>query len=160
VDIARFGEKKIDLLRRFRPFRDGTPSHDHLGDIFASAFWMASRGRAGSPASRCDRASLADDHRRRAAGRSVNELAWPMHVGQVHLSVHSRRPTWQPAPTVPLGFFGRLGPDHISGTGPRVPRAILARHNQASDADNYRRARRRSRFACGAGMAALTMPPA
>ena len=36
VDIARFGEKKIALLRRFRPFADGTPSHDHLGDIFAT----------------------------------------------------------------------------------------------------------------------------
>ena len=36
VDIARFGEKKLSLLRRFRPFRDGTPSHDHLGDIFAT----------------------------------------------------------------------------------------------------------------------------
>src|ERR1022692_3982608 len=36
VDIARFGEKKTGLLRRFRPFRDGTPSHDHLGDIFAT----------------------------------------------------------------------------------------------------------------------------
>ena len=24
-DIARFGAKKLDLLRRFRPFRDGTP---------------------------------------------------------------------------------------------------------------------------------------
>jgi predicted transposase YbfD/YdcC len=36
VDIARFGAKKIDLLRRFRSFRDGTPSHDHLGDIFAT----------------------------------------------------------------------------------------------------------------------------
>ena len=36
VDIARFGEKKLDLLRRFRPFLDGTPSHDHLGDIFAT----------------------------------------------------------------------------------------------------------------------------
>jgi predicted transposase YbfD/YdcC len=36
VDIARFGCKKLDLLRRFRPFRDGTPSHDHLGDIFAA----------------------------------------------------------------------------------------------------------------------------
>jgi len=35
-DIARFGEKKIGLLRRFLPFRDGTPSHDHLGDIFAT----------------------------------------------------------------------------------------------------------------------------
>jgi predicted transposase YbfD/YdcC len=36
VDTALFGEKKIGLLRRFRPFRDGTPSHDHLGDIFAT----------------------------------------------------------------------------------------------------------------------------
>ena len=35
VDIARFGEKKIDLLRRFRPFRHGTPAHDHLGDILS-----------------------------------------------------------------------------------------------------------------------------
>ena len=36
VDIARFGDKKLDLLRRFRPYCDGTPSHDHLGDIFAT----------------------------------------------------------------------------------------------------------------------------
>jgi predicted transposase YbfD/YdcC len=36
VDIARFGVKKIELLRRFRPFANGTPSHDHLGDIFAT----------------------------------------------------------------------------------------------------------------------------
>jgi predicted transposase YbfD/YdcC len=36
TDIARFGEKKIELLRRFRPFKNGTPSHDHLGDIFAT----------------------------------------------------------------------------------------------------------------------------
>ena len=36
VEIARFGQKKRDLLRRFRPFADGTPSHDHLGDILAS----------------------------------------------------------------------------------------------------------------------------
>jgi predicted transposase YbfD/YdcC len=36
TDIARFGERKLELLRRFRPFRDGTPSHDHLGDILAT----------------------------------------------------------------------------------------------------------------------------
>jgi predicted transposase YbfD/YdcC len=36
VDIARFGRMKLDLLRRFLPFLDGTPSHDHLGDIFAA----------------------------------------------------------------------------------------------------------------------------
>ncbi len=36
VDIARFGGKQFDLLRRFRRFRDGTPTHNHLGDIFAA----------------------------------------------------------------------------------------------------------------------------
>jgi predicted transposase YbfD/YdcC len=36
TDIARFGDKKLDLLRRFRPFREGVPAHDHLGDILAS----------------------------------------------------------------------------------------------------------------------------
>src|ERR1022692_2139615 len=36
VDIARFGRMKLEFLRRFRPFLDVTPSHDHLGDIFAA----------------------------------------------------------------------------------------------------------------------------
>lgn len=36
TDIARFGEKKLLLLRRFLPFADGTPPHDRLGDIFAT----------------------------------------------------------------------------------------------------------------------------
>jgi predicted transposase YbfD/YdcC len=36
VDIALFGDKKLGFLRRFRPFVEGTPSHDHLGDILAT----------------------------------------------------------------------------------------------------------------------------
>src|SRR3954466_697273 len=36
VDIARFGTRKLDLLRRFRRFADGTPSHDQLGAICAA----------------------------------------------------------------------------------------------------------------------------
>lgn len=35
TDIALFGRKKLELLRRFRPFANGTPAHDHLGDILA-----------------------------------------------------------------------------------------------------------------------------
>ena len=35
TDIARFGEKKLALLRRFRPFKDGTPPHDRIGEILA-----------------------------------------------------------------------------------------------------------------------------
>ncbi len=36
TDIARFGEKKLEHLRRLRSFRNGAPAHDHLGDIFAT----------------------------------------------------------------------------------------------------------------------------
>jgi len=35
TDIALFGRKKLELLRRFRPFAHGTPAHDHLGDLLA-----------------------------------------------------------------------------------------------------------------------------
>lgn len=36
TEIALFGVKKLAFLRRFRPFKDGTPAHDHLGDILAT----------------------------------------------------------------------------------------------------------------------------
>src|SRR5271157_3843101 len=35
TEIALYGTKKLEFLRRFRPFKDGTPAHDHLGDILA-----------------------------------------------------------------------------------------------------------------------------
>jgi predicted transposase YbfD/YdcC len=34
--IALFGAKRLELLRRFAAFEDGTPAHDHLGDILAA----------------------------------------------------------------------------------------------------------------------------
>jgi hypothetical protein len=51
TDIARFGERKIELLRRFRPYVNGTPSHDHLAISlprstpapFSFALWPGSR---------------------------------------------------------------------------------------------------------------------
>jgi predicted transposase YbfD/YdcC len=36
TDIALFGEKKLPLLRRFLPYRNATPAHDRLGEIFAA----------------------------------------------------------------------------------------------------------------------------
>ena len=35
VEIQKYGEKKLEFLRRFRPFENGIPSHDQLGDVFA-----------------------------------------------------------------------------------------------------------------------------
>lgn len=34
--IAEFGRMKLGLLRRFRPFANGTPDHDRLGEVFAA----------------------------------------------------------------------------------------------------------------------------
>ncbi len=34
IEIAKFGDKKLPPLRRFRAFKDGTPSQVQLGDIF------------------------------------------------------------------------------------------------------------------------------
>ena len=52
TSIALYGQNKLELLRRFRPFENGTPSHDHLGilfsrldmEVFQSCFisWVAS----------------------------------------------------------------------------------------------------------------------
>jgi len=56
VSVALFGKRKLDFLRRFLPFANGTPSHDQLGLIFgaldAAAFqncfinWAQSLGGA------------------------------------------------------------------------------------------------------------------
>lgn len=34
VEISRWGQRKIDFLRRFKPFQSGIPSHDTLNDVF------------------------------------------------------------------------------------------------------------------------------
>lgn len=34
--IAQFGKDKLALLRRLRPFKNGTPDHDRLGEVFAA----------------------------------------------------------------------------------------------------------------------------
>jgi len=36
IDIAEYGEEKLDFLRNFAPFEKGTPSHDTLGEVFSN----------------------------------------------------------------------------------------------------------------------------
>ena len=36
VEIALFGKRKLDFLRRFASFENGTPSHDQFGNLFAA----------------------------------------------------------------------------------------------------------------------------
>jgi predicted transposase YbfD/YdcC len=85
VDIARFGEKKLSLLRRFRPFRDGTPSHDHLGDIFATldavAFqrcfvaWVAALTGAPEGVIAIDGKTLRRSHHKKGAKAAIHMVS-------------------------------------------------------------------------------------
>ena len=84
VDIARFGDKKLMFLRRFRPFLAGTPAHDHLGDIFASldaqAFqrcfvaWVASLTGVAGDVIAIDGKTL------RRSGNKKKDAAGPIHM--------------------------------------------------------------------------------
>lgn len=57
VEVALFGKRKLDFLRRFAAFEEGTPSHDQFGNLFAAldaeAFqscfiaWVASLAKLG-----------------------------------------------------------------------------------------------------------------
>ena len=37
VEVALYGRHKLEFLRRFLPFAHGVPSHDQLGNVFATA---------------------------------------------------------------------------------------------------------------------------
>src|SRR5437660_689146 len=77
VDIARFGDKKIGLLRRFRPFCDGTPSHDHLGDILATLdveLFVAEQKAAGFKDAEISRDETVDGDHGRIETRTVTVI--------------------------------------------------------------------------------------
>jgi predicted transposase YbfD/YdcC len=85
VDIALFGEKKLGLLRRFRPFRDGTPSHDQLGDIFATldankfqqcfVSWVASLTGAAADVIAIDGKTLRRSYQKRGAKAPIHMVS-------------------------------------------------------------------------------------
>ena len=101
VDIARFGEKKIEFLRWFRPFHHGTPAHDHLGDIFAvldaerfqrcfvdwvAALTGAPKEVAASTARRCAAPARRRARRRRSTCVSAFAARQRLVLGQVKVA--------------------------------------------------------------------------
>ena len=108
VEIARYGEKKLALLRRFRPFRDGTPSHDQLGDIFAvldaeqfqTCFvaWVASLTDLGADIVAIDGKTLRRSYQEGGAKAPIHMVsAWSAKqnivLGQVKVSTKSNEIT-------------------------------------------------------------------
>lgn len=44
TSVALYGQKKLELLRRFLPFENGTPCHDQLGILFSRLNMEAFQG--------------------------------------------------------------------------------------------------------------------
>src|SRR5713226_9446229 len=106
VDIARFGEKKLGLLRRFRPFCDGTPSHDHLGDIFATldpekfqhcfVSWVAALTGTSADVIAIDGKTLRRSYQKKGARK--RRSTWFRRSQRASASC-SARSKWQKSPT-------------------------------------------------------------
>ncbi len=90
TDIAKFGRHKLALLRRFLPFADGTPAHDHLGDILAAldaeqfqrcfVAWVAARTGVSAEVIAIDGKTLRRSGSKTSKLKKTEDLAGPIHV--------------------------------------------------------------------------------
>ena len=87
VEIAAFGKKKLDFLRRFSAFEQGTPSHGQFGNLFAAldtqAFqscfiaWVASLTKLGPVVVAIDGKTLRRSYKERGAKAPIRLIsAW------------------------------------------------------------------------------------
>jgi predicted transposase YbfD/YdcC len=108
VEIARFGDKKLDFLKRFRPFAEGTPSHDQLGDLFASldpeqfqscfVAWVAAVSKVGPGLVAIDGKTLRRSYQEGGGKAPIHMVsAWSTHqnlvLGQVKVDSKSNEIT-------------------------------------------------------------------
>jgi predicted transposase YbfD/YdcC len=143
VDIARFGEKKLELLRRFRPFRDGTPSHDHLGDLFATldaeAFqrcfvaWVAALTGASADVIAIDGKTLRRSYQRKGAKAPIHMVSafaarQRLVLGQVKVAEKSNEIVAIPQLLAMLAIEGAIVTIDAIGYQRDIAAAILAKN--------------------------------
>src|SRR5579864_1455227 len=140
VDIARFGEKKLGLLRRFRPFRDGTPSHDHLGDIFATldaeqfqrcfVAWVAALTGASADVIAIDGKTLRRSYQKKGAKAPIHMVSafaarQRLVLGQVKVADKSNEIVAIPALLAMMAIEGAIVTIDAMGCQREIARQIL-----------------------------------
>jgi predicted transposase YbfD/YdcC len=145
TDIARFGEKKIGLLRRFRPFRDGTPAHDHLGDIFATldakefqrcfVAWVAASTGAPADVIAIDGKTLRRSYQKKGAKEPIHIVSafaarQRLVLGQVKVAEKSNEIIAIPALLAMLAIEGAIVTIDAMGCQREIAEQIL---NQKAD---------------------------
>src|ERR1700681_2674103 len=140
VDIARFGEKKIGFLRRFRPLRDGTPSHDHLGDIFATldaeAFqrcfvaWVAALTGAPADVIAIDGKTLRRSYQKKGSKAPIHMVSafaarQRLVLGQVKVADKSNEIVAIPELLAMMAIEGAIVPIHSMGCQRHIAQKIV-----------------------------------
>lgn len=108
VEIAEFGKRKLEFLRRFRPYAKGTPSHDQLGDLFAALdaeqfqrcfiAWVGSRAQLGPDIVAIDGKTLRRSYQEGGAKAPIHMIsAYASHrrlvLGQIKVAEKSNEIT-------------------------------------------------------------------
>ncbi|MGH8649954.1 MAG: ISAs1 family transposase, partial [Burkholderiales bacterium] len=140
VEIAEFGKKKLELLRRFRPFENGTPSHDQLGDLFAAldaeAFqrcfiaWVGSLAKLGPDIVAIDGKTLRRAYQEGGGKAPIHMIsAWSSRqhlvLGQAKVAEKSNEITAIPALLERIDLKGSLVSIDAMGCNPDIAQAIL-----------------------------------
>jgi DDE_Tnp_1-associated/Transposase DDE domain len=150
VDIARFGDRKQVFLRRFRPFLGGTPSHDHLGDIFATldaeqfqrcfVAWVASLTGVSAEVIAIDGKTVRRSHHKaggKAAIHMVSAFAARQRLvlGQVKVDEKSNEITAIPKLLAMMAIEGAIVTiDAMGEAGPRFRRCAASLERSAEGA--------------------------
>src|SRR4030081_1164232 len=140
VDIALFGEKKLSLLRRFRRFRDGTPSHDQLGDIFATldankfqhcfVSWVASLTGAAADVIAIDGKTLRRSYQKKGAKAPIHMVSafaarQRLVLGQVKVAEKNNEIVARPALLDMTAIEGAIGTIDAMGCQRDIAAKIL-----------------------------------
>jgi hypothetical protein len=140
VDIALFGEKKLALLRRFRPFRDGTRSHDQFGDIIATldavkfqqcfVSWVASLTGAAADVIAIDGKTLRRSYQKKGAKAPIHMVSafatrQRLVLGQVKVTEKSNEIVAIPALLDMMAIEGAIVTLDVMGCQREIARKIL-----------------------------------
>jgi len=142
VEIAEFGKKKLEFLRRFRAFEHGTPSHDQFGNLFAAldaeAFqncfiaWVASLTKLGPDIVAIDGKTLRRSYQEGGAKAPIHMIsAWSSRqrlvLGQTKVADKSNEITAIPDLLDALTLKGAIVTIDAMGCQKEIAKKIVAK---------------------------------
>jgi predicted transposase YbfD/YdcC len=142
VEVAAFGRKKLDFLRRFLAFSNGTPSHDQFGNLFAALdtegfqkcfiAWVASVSKLGPEVVAIDGKTLRRSYQEGGAKAPIHMISafasrQNLVLGQIKVAEKSNEITAIPQLLDLLTLKGAIVTIDAMGCQKEIARKIIAK---------------------------------